>query len=80
MKRRYTEASGWKGRSTTYTKARQERKKNQASGSHSSETEKTPGFTTHIWPNGDKYEGQMLQEQMHGRGIFTCTQGYVYTG
>ena len=80
MKRRYTEASGWKGRSTTYTKARQESKNKQASESHSSETEKTPGFTTHIWPNGDKYEGQMLQEQMHGRGIFTCTQGYVYTG
>ena len=80
MKRRYAEASGWKGKSTTYTKARQERKRTQSKQSTSTETEQVPGFTTHIWPNGDKYEGQMLQEQMHGRGIFTCTQGYVYTG
>ncbi len=39
-----------------------------------------PGFTTQVWPNGDKYEGQMFQDQMHGRGIFTSSQGYVYTG
>ena len=39
-----------------------------------------PGFITHIWPNGDKYEGQMLHDEMHGRGIFTCTKRYVYTG
>jgi hypothetical protein len=39
-----------------------------------------PGFTTQVWPNGDKYEGQLFQDQMHGRGIFTSSQGYVYTG
>lgn len=80
MKRRYTEASGWKGKSTTYTQARQERKRTQTAENTSRETYKVPGFITHTWPNGDKYEGQMLHEQMHGRGIFTCAQGYVYTG
>ncbi len=80
MNRRYAEASGWKGKSTTYTKARQERKRNQTTENTSRETTKVPGFITHIWPNGDKYEGQMLHEQMHGRGIFTCTRGYFYTG
>ena len=39
-----------------------------------------PGFTTQVWPNGDKYEGQIFHDQMHGRGIFTSSQGYVYTG
>ena len=43
-------------------------------------SEPIPGFVTHVWPNGDKYEGQMFQNQMHGRGIFTSSQGYVYTG
>ena len=57
-----------------------ERKKNKAHVNHSSEEEKTPGFITHTWSNGDKYEGQMFQNQMHGRGIFTSSQGYVYTG
>lgn len=80
MKRRYTEASGWKGKSTTYTQARQERKRTQTAENTSRETDKVPGLITHTWPNGDKYEGQMLHEQMHGRGIFTCAQGYVYTG
>jgi hypothetical protein len=80
MKRRFTQSSGWKGQSTTYTRARQERKQTQTAESGSRETEQVPGFTTHVWPNGDKYEGQMFQDQMHGRGIFTCTQGYVYTG
>ena len=43
-------------------------------------SEPIPGFVTQVWPNGDKYEGQMFQNQMHGRGIFTSSQGYVYTG
>ncbi|MBC8284734.1 MAG: DnaJ domain-containing protein [Nitrospinae bacterium] len=80
MKRRYAEASDWKGKSTTYTKAREERKKKQTQESDPGETNQVPGFTTHTWSNGDKYEGQMFREQMHGRGIFTCAKGYVYTG
>jgi hypothetical protein len=44
------------------------------------QSEPIPGFTTQVWPSGDKYEGQMYQNQMHGRGIFTSSQGYVYTG
>ncbi len=43
-------------------------------------SETIPGFVTQVWPNGDKYEGQIFQSQMHGRGIFTSSQGYVYTG
>ncbi len=80
LKRRYTESSGWKGQATTYTKARQERKRTRPPKDTSAETEKVPGFITYTWPNGDKYEGQMLRDQMHGRGIFTCAKGYVYTG
>ena len=43
-------------------------------------SEPIPGFVTQVWPNGDKYEGQIFQNQMHGRGIFSSSQGYVYTG
>jgi hypothetical protein len=50
------------------------------SQSGSQQFESVPGFTTHVWPNGDKFEGQMFQDQMHGRGIFTSSQGYIYTG
>jgi hypothetical protein len=50
------------------------------SNSDSQKSESIPGFTTQVWPNGDKYEGQMFQDQMHGRGIFTSSQGYIYTG
>ena len=80
MNRRYTGGSGWKGKPTTYTRARQERKRTQTTENSCNEEGKTPGFTTHTWSNGDTYEGQMFQEQMHGRGILTCAQGYVYTG
>jgi hypothetical protein len=57
--------------------------KNSTTGTSSSDlknSETIHGFTTQVWPNGDKYEGQMFQNQMHGRGIFTSSQGYVYTG
>ena len=54
--------------------------KGAPSGSKFNQSESIPSFTTRVWPNGDTYEGQMLQEQMHGRGIFTSSQGYVYTG
>ena len=80
IKRSFNEPSNWKGKSTTYSKACQNRKKSQGKEEYKNVKDNIPGFNTHIWPNGDKYEGQMLQEQMHGRGIFTCTQGYVYTG
>ena len=43
-------------------------------------SEPIPGFSVQLWPNGDKYEGQMFQDQMHGRGIFTSSQGYTYSG
>ena len=80
IKRSFSESSNWKGKSTAYSKARQNRRKSQGKEKYENAKDNIPGFITHIWPNGDKYEGQMLQEQMHGRGIFTCTQGYVYTG
>ena len=80
IKRSFNETSSWKGNSTTYTKARKERRKTQPRDENKNEKDKIPGFITCTWPNGDKYEGQMFQEKMHGRGIFTCSQGYVYTG
>ena len=76
---KYSEASGWKGQSTRYTRA----SRKSARPTHESDSpqrESVPGFDTQAWPNGDKYEGQMFQDQMHGRGIFTSSQGYVYTG
>ena len=75
---KFSEASGWKGKSTRYTRA--SRKSTPPSEPHSQEPESVPGFATRVWPNGDKYEGQVFQDQMHGRGIFTSSQGYVYTG
>lgn len=77
----YREASGWKGKSTKYTRARAARKSTQpAPEPDSQKSESVPGFDTRVWSNGDKYEGQMFRDQMHGRGIFTSSQGYIYTG
>ena len=76
---RYSEASGWKGKSTRYTRASRKSAK-PTPDSDSQESESVPGFDSRVWPNGDKYEGQMFQDQMHGRGIFTSSQGYIYTG
>ena len=80
IRHKYRETSGWKG--TQYKRASQTSRKpaNDTSSSGSQQSESVPGFTTQVWPNGDKYEGQMFQDQMHGTGIFTSSQGYVYTG
>ena len=29
----------------------------------------------HIWPNGDKYEGEWFDDQKHGQGTFTWSDG-----
>ena len=76
---KYSEASGWKGKSTRYTRASRKSTKTTPE-QDTQESESVPGFATRVWPNGDKYEGQVFQNQMHGRGIFTSSQGYVYTG
>ncbi len=76
---KYREASGWEGKSARYERASRKSTK-AAPESNARESETIPGFTTQIWPNGDKYEGQVFQGQMHGRGIFTSSLGYVYTG
>ena len=80
IRHKYRETSSWKG--TQYKRAAQNSRKpaNNTPNSGSQQSESVPGFTTQVWPNGDKYEGQMFQEQMHGTGIFTSSQGYVYTG
>ncbi|MBI4389820.1 MAG: DnaJ domain-containing protein [Nitrospinae bacterium] len=39
-----------------------------------------PLFATRAWANGDKYEGMLLNEMFHGRGIFTYSNGDVYIG
>ena len=80
IRHKYRETSGWKG--TQYKRASQTSRKpaNDTSSSGSQQSESVPGFTTQVWPNGDKYEGQIFQDQMHGTGIFTSSQGYVYTG
>ncbi len=76
---KYREASGWKGKSSRYTRASRKSTKT-TSQQDTQEFDSPPGFATRVWPNGDKYEGQVFQDQMHGRGIFTSSQGYVYTG
>ena len=35
---------------------------------------------TYIFPNGDKYVGEYIDEQRHGKGIFTSTKGDKYVG
>ncbi len=49
---------------------------------HSStmESEEARGFFTRSWPNGDMYEGQMVNELPHGMGIYTSANGDKYTG
>jgi hypothetical protein len=76
---KFSQASGWKGQSTRFSRASQ-KPTNTNPEQDTQESESVPGFATRVWPNGDKYEGQVFQEQMHGRGIFTSSQGYVYTG
>ena len=80
IRHKYWETSGWKG--TQYKRASQNPRKsaNNTPNSGAQQSESVPGFTTQVWPNGDKYEGQMFQDQMHGTGIFPSSQGYVYTG
>jgi curved DNA-binding protein CbpA len=52
-----------------------------STASHSTtEHDSAAGFFTRQWPNGDRYEGQMMQEQMHGMGIYTSADGTTYTG
>ena len=78
----YRQAHERKERPYTYTSQSSQKSSTGTSspGSDSQKSETIPGFTTQVWPNGDKYEGQMFQDLMHGRGIFTSSQGYVYTG
>jgi hypothetical protein len=76
---KHSQTSGWKGKSTRYTRASKKSTKTTPEPDVQ-EPESIPGFATRVWPNGDKYEGQVFQDQMHGRGIFTSSQGYIYTG
>ena len=46
----------------------------------STENDDAPGFFTRTWPNGDKYESQIINNMMHGMGIYTSADGTVYTG
>jgi hypothetical protein len=76
---KHSETSGWKEKSTRYKRTSKKSTKTTPEPDVQ-ESEPVPGFATRVWPNGNKYEGQMFQDQMHGRGIFTSSQGYVYTG
>jgi hypothetical protein len=73
------EVPGWEERSSRYARDSQKSTKTTPEP-ESQEHELVPGFVTRVWPNGDKYEGQLFQDQMHGRGILTSSQGYIYTG
>ena len=35
---------------------------------------------TYIFPNGDKYVGEYMDEKRHGKGTFTSTKGDKYVG
>ncbi len=80
IRHKYRETSGWKGTQYKRTSEASRKSANNTPNSGSQQSESVPGFTTQVWPNGDKYEGQMFQDQMNGTGIFTSSQGYVYTG
>jgi hypothetical protein len=75
----HAEVSGSKRKSTQYTRD-SEKSTETTPDPRSQESKTVPGFATRVWPNGDKYEGQLFQEQMHGRGIFTSSEGYIYAG
>ena len=51
-------------------------------GPHSStqESDEAHGFFTRSWPNGDTYEGQIINNMPHGMGIYTSSNGDKYTG
>ncbi len=75
--RKYSDAPGWKGKRYTQTSRKSAKTTPE---SDSQKYESVPGFEIRVWPNGDKYEGQMFQDQMHGMGTLTSAQGDVYTG
>ena len=80
IRHKYKVASGAKERQTRRTARTSPKPANATPKPEPQQSAPIPGFTTQVWPNGDKYEGQMFQDQMRGRGIFTSSQGYVYTG
>jgi len=51
-------------------------------GRHSAtdESQEAHGFFTRSWPNGDMYEGQIINDLPHGMGIYTSANGDKYTG
>ena len=34
----------------------------------------------YLWPNGDSYNGEWLDDKRHGKGIDTYASGHRYTG
>ncbi len=39
------------------------------------------GRGTHVtWPNGQRYEGEWLRNEMHGKGVYTWPNGERYDG
>ncbi len=38
------------------------------------------GYGTVKWANGNVYVGYLVKNQMHGKGTYTSTEGYTYTG
>jgi len=44
------------------------------------ESAEAHGFFTRSWPNGDVYEGQIINGMPHGMGIYTSASGDRYTG
>ncbi len=50
------------------------------SGGEWQDSRDLPQFMTRTWDNGDKYEGMVLNDMMHGQGVFTYRDGSVYSG
>mgnify|MGYP001068380226 CR=1 FL=1 len=60
---KFSKTSGWKGKSTRYTRTSRKSTKTNPEP-EPQETKSVPGFATRVWPNGDKYVGEWKNDEV----------------
>ncbi|KAL6067459.1 Phosphatidylinositol 4-phosphate 5-kinase [Balamuthia mandrillaris] len=66
--------------STKKEKEKEKEKEAGASSSSPTKGQENTKWEAYVWENGDKYEGEWLNNVFHGTGTFTFASGNVYKG